>query len=282
MRRLQQRKIAQKVTKQPRREAALRMGSAALLWALLLPNAQGASLPEVVDKVRPSIVAVGTAYPPRQPNRKGDAVTYRGTGFVVGNGLHVVTNAHVLPDKLDTDNNETIAVFSGRGAEATAHPATVVATDREHDLAVLAIRGAPLPALSLGDSAKVREGQEIAFTGFPIGVVLGLYPVTHRGIVSSITPIARAVENSRSLNAAQLQHLRNGRFDTFQLDATAYPGNSGSPVYEATTGRVIGVLNSVLVKESKESVLERPSGISYAIPVVHVNTLMKSAGAGSQ
>ncbi len=282
MRRLRQREIARKVTKQPRREVALRLGIAALFWVLLLPNAQGASLPDVVDKVRPSIVAVGTAYPPRQPNRKGDPVTYRGTGFVVGNGLQVVTNAHVLPDKLDTDNNETIAVFSGRGANATAHPATVVATDREHDLAVLAIQGAPLPALSLGDSAKVREGQEIAFTGFPIGMVLGLYPVTHRGIVSSITPIARPVENSRSLNAAQLQHLRNSRFDTFQLDATAYPGNSGSPVYEATTGRVIGVLNSVFVKESKESVLERPSGISYAIPVVHVNALLKSAGAGGQ
>jgi len=158
----------------------------------------------------------------------------------------------------------------------------VVATDREHDLAILAIRGAALPVLSLGDSATVREGQEIAFTGFPIGAVLGLYPVTHRGIVSSITPIARPVENSRNLNAAQLRHLRNSRFDTFQLDATAYPGNSGSPVYEATTGRVIGVLNSVFVKESKESVLERPSGISYAIPVLHVNALLKSAGAGGQ
>ncbi len=244
------------------------------LLVLLIPGALGAGLPDVVDKVRPSIVAVGTAYPPRQPNRKGEPVTYRGTGFVVGNGLQIVTNAHVLPTKLDTDNNETIAVFSGRGARATAHPATVVVVNQEHDLALLAIQGPPLSALPLGDSAMVREGQEVAFTGFPIGMVLGLYPVTHRGIVSAITPIARPLENSRDLSPAQLQQLRNSRFDAFQLDATAYPGNSGSPVYEAATGRVIGVLNSVFVKESKETVLEKPSGISYAIPINHLKPLL--------
>ena len=249
----------------------------ALLAWVLGSAASAASLPDIVDKVRPSIVGIGTAYPPRQPNRKGDPVAYRGTGFVVGNGLQVVTNAHVIPDILDSDNNQTLAVFSGRGAQAKAHPATVLAMDEQHDLALLGIQGESLPPMVLGDSAVVREGQEIAFTGFPIGMVLGLYPVTHRGIVSAITPIARPVENSRTLNAAQLVHLRKSRFDTFQLDATAYPGNSGSPVYEPSSGQVIGVLNSVFVKESKESVLERPSGISYAIPAVHVRALIQAA-----
>ena len=247
---------------------------ALLVSCWLLPSAWSATLPDVIDKVRPSIVGVGTAYPPRQPNRKGDPVTYRGTGFAVGDGLQVVTNAHVLPEKLDSENNETLAIFTGRGASAQARVATLVATDAQHDLALLAIQGKPLPVLQLGDSTGVREGQEIAFTGFPIGMVLGLYPVTHRGIVSAITPIARPVENSRTLNAVQLEHLRNSRFDTFQLDATAYPGNSGSPVFEITTGKVIGVLNSVFVKESKESVLQKPSGISYAIPINHLKPLL--------
>jgi len=259
----------------------MRLVIALVLWGLMLP-ALGASLPDVIDRVRPSIVGVGTAYPPRQPNRKGDAVSYRGTGFVVGNGLLVVTNAHVLPDKLDAGNNQSLAVFSGRGAKATAHIATVVATDEQHDLALLAIQGEPLPALVLGDSSTVREGQEVAFTGFPIGMVLGLYPVTHRGIVAAITPIARPVENSRSLNAAQIANLRNSQFDAFQLDAIAYPGNSGSPVFDPVTGRVIGVINSVFVKERKESVLERPSGISYAIPGSYVKALLKGAGFDSR
>jgi S1-C subfamily serine protease len=127
--------------------------------------------------------------------------------------------------------------------------------------------------MRLGDSDTVREGQKIAFTGFPIGMVLGLYPVTHRGIVAAITPMARPVENARTLNGAQMKRLRN-LFDAFQLDGTAYPGNSGSPVYEPDTGRVVGVINSVVVKESKESVLEKPSGISYAIPAKYVQQLL--------
>ena len=124
----------------------------------------------------------------------------------------------------------------------------------------------------------MREGQEVAFTGFPIGAVLGLYPVTHRGIVSVIVPMARPANTSRTLTAIQLKHMRNP-FMVFQLDATAYPGNSGSPVYEQGTGKVIGVLNSVFVKESRESVLSKPSGISYAIPVEHVARLLPGSGS---
>jgi serine protease Do len=246
----------------------------ALLVLLLVAEVRGASLPDVIDRVRPSVVGVGTAYPPRQPNRQGDPVSYRGTGFVVGNGLQVITNAHVIPEKLDTDNNESLAIFSGRGAKATAYLATVVETDTEHDLVLLDIQGTPLPALELGDSDAVREGQEIAFTGFPIGVVLGLFPVTHRGIIAAITPMARPSENARNINASQIRRLRS-RFDAFQLDATAYPGNSGSPVFEPDSGRVIGVINSVFIKESKEAILSKPSGISYAIPAKYVHRLLK-------
>jgi S1-C subfamily serine protease len=258
----------------------MRISITILLWLTLSPVVWADSLPDVIDRLRASVVGVGTAYPPRQPNRKGDPASYRGTGFVVGDGLHVVTNAHVIPSTLDVENNQIIAVFSGRGAKAVAHPAQVVNIDKAHDLALLEIQGPPLPAMTLGDSDMVREGQEVAFTGYPIGMVLGLYPVTHRGIVAAITPIARPVENARTLDAAQLRHLRGKGFEAFQLDAIAYPGNSGSPVFEPDTGRVVGVLNSVFVKESKESALESPSGISYAIPATHVLGLLRLA-AGS-
>ena len=64
------------------------------------------------------------------------------------------------------------------------------------------------------------------------------------------------------------------RFDAFQLDAIAYPGNSGSPLFEPETGHVIGILNMVFVKETKENVLSKPSGISYAIPVRYLRALI--------
>lgn len=251
----------------------MRYLTAILFFSLAVPTVFAGSLPDTIAAIRGGIVGVGLAYPPRQPNRKGDPVTFMATGFVVGDGLHVISNAHVIPKEVDTDNKQNLAVFSGRGASSRVHFARVVRTDEEHDLVLLEIVGPALPALTLGDSETVREGQEVAFTGFPIGVVLGLYPVTHRGIISVITPIARPVETSRTLTAAQLKRMRNP-FVAFQLDATAYPGNSGSPVYEPDTGRVIGVVNSVFIKETRESILSKPSGITYAIPAVHVRNLL--------
>ena len=74
-----------------------------------------------------------------------------------------------------------------------------------------------------------------------------------------------------------LQRLTIGSFPIFQLDATAYPGNSGSPVYDAATGEVVGVINMVFVKGTKESVLTQPSGITYAIPAKYLQDLVQKS-----
>lgn len=242
---------------------------AAVLLGLFCHRTIGAELPDIIDRIRPSIVAVGTVMPLRRPTAQ-----FMGTGFVVADGRRVITNHHVIPDLIDRAKNETLAVFSGRGSQSKVHPARIVKTDPDHDLVLLEITNGPLPAMSLAPETTIREGEAIAFTGFPIGMVLGLYPVTHRGIISTITPIVIPSNNSRSLTAKQIQRMRN-RFEVYQLDGTAYPGNSGSPVYDAQSGKVVGVLNSVFVKGTKEMLLERPSGISYAIPVKYVHELLK-------
>lgn len=240
------------------------------------PSLLADSLPDVIDKMRSSIVGIGTVYPPRQPNVRGEFVSFYATGFVVGNGLQVITNAHVLPENTDVDNNETLAVFTGRGKNSQARSARLVIKDERTDLALLEIEGEPIPALTLGHSDTVREGMDVAFTGFPIGVILGLYPVTHTGIISAITPLARPANTAKQLTAEQLRLMRNP-MTVFQMDAIAYPGNSGSPIYVPNSGVVIGVLNSVFVKKGKESMLTKPSGITYAIPAQYVITLLAEA-----
>lgn len=234
--------------------------------------AETQALPDTVDKIKPAIVAVGTYQKTRRP-----PAIFRGTGFVIADGLHVVTNAHVLPDKLDADKREFLAVFAGKGEVSDVREATQVAYDSDHDLAVLRISGRPLTALTLGDSSRVREGESYAFTGFPIGMVLGLHSVTHRGIVSAITPIAIPQLSAQQLDKKVLARLIDP-YDVFQLDATAYPGNSGSPLYDPVTGQVVGILNKIFVQSTKESILEKPSGISYAIPINHLRELLKKSG----
>jgi len=227
-----------------------------------------ADLPQTIIKIKPSIVGVGTVLPTRQPPGR-----LMGTGFAVGSGQFIVTNAHVIPERLEEEKNEFLAVFVGIGREAETRSAKLVQTDEIHDLALLKVSGKKLPAMTLGRTDEALEGKLYAFSGFPIGAVLGLYPVTHRGIVSAISPVAIPVDTSKTLDVQMIRRLRNP-YNVLQLDATAYPGNSGSPLYEIDSGRVIGVINKVFIKETKEKVLEKPSGISYAIPVDFVRELL--------
>jgi len=229
-----------------------------------------ASLADVIDVTKKSVVAVGTYMPKRSP--KG---IFLGTGFAISNGDLVVTNAHVLPKNVNTKSIETIAIFFRNGKHVKMLKARAVAIDKEHDIAVLKLLAGKLPAMELTDSL-VREGQLVAFTGYPIGMVLGVYPVTHRGIVSAISPVALPVLNARQLNSKLMRRLRDP-YNVYQLDATAYPGNSGSPVYETETGKVIGIVNKVFIKETKETILSKPSGITYAIPIRHLNDLLKKS-----
>ena len=176
-----------------------------LLSQVAASGAFGAGdFPDVVDRIRPAVVAVGAAYPRRQPIGDRPPYRVRGTGFAVLDGLHIVTNDHVLPDKLDTDRRETIAVFVGRGRHAEVRPATLLARDEEHDLALLGITGAALAPIPFGDDRPVREGESIAITGFPIGAVLGFFPATHRGYVAALTPMARAADRGRQQQALGL------------------------------------------------------------------------------
>jgi len=83
--------------------------------------------------------------------------------------------------------------------------------------------------------------------------------------LAAITPHGAALTlNSRSLDAKSINRMRTP-YTVFQLDGTAYPGNSGSPMYDIETGAVYGIINMVFVKGTKENALAEPSGISYAI-----------------
>jgi S1-C subfamily serine protease len=225
---------------------------------------------DVIAKMKPSVVAVGTYQRTRSP-----AFVFRGTGFVVGDGTTVVTNAHVLPASLAEDQFETLAVVLP-GDERTDNGRTAVRAglDRDRDLAVLKIAGSALPALKIGDGTKVREGDTYLIIGYPIGNVLGAYPVTHRAMISSIVPLAIPSGNAAQLDPRLVRRISSGAFAVFQLDATAYPGNSGSPVIDPATGDVVGVVNMVLVRGTRESALSQPTGITYAIPAQYLRELL--------
>src|ERR1700731_5016880 len=100
----------------------------------------------------------------------------QGSGFIIDKDGHVLTNYHVIAE--------------ARQVEVTLHNrkkfrATVVGTDRAHDLAVLQIKGPGLTPMVLGDSRNLQVGQKV----YAIGNPFGLSGTMTRGIISSIRPV---------------------------------------------------------------------------------------------
>ena len=228
----------------------------------------------LIARVKPSVVLVGS-YGLLDSPRFG----FSGTGFVVSDGRHVVTNVHVLPPVQPGRVDRSIAIQSWNADSGwRVQEARIERTDALHDLALLLIEGPPLPALKLSQS-DAPEGADILIMGFPLGGALGYAHVTHRGMVAARTAIAPQAMTSQSLQPRALKQLRQGSFEVLQLDATAYPGNSGGPVLDLASGEVVGVLNMVLVKGTREAALSAPSGISYAVKASDVAALMAGRAA---
>jgi S1-C subfamily serine protease len=157
----------------------------------------------------------------------------QGSGFIIDKEGHVLTNYHVIAD--------------ARQVEVTLHNrkkyrATVIGTDRSHDLAVIQIKGSEFTPMVLGDSRNLQVGQKV----YAIGNPFGLAGTMTRGIISSIRPVQEP-------DGMQID-------EAIQTDAAINPGNSGGPLLN-WHGEVIGI-NTMIASNVGQS-----AGIGFAIPV---------------
>jgi S1-C subfamily serine protease len=157
----------------------------------------------------------------------------QGSGFVIDKEGHILTNYHVIAD--------------ARQVEVTLHDrkkykATIVGTDKSHDLAIVQIKAPNLQPMVLGDSANLQVGQKV----YAIGNPFGLAGTLTRGIVSSI----RQVQEPDGLVIDE----------AIQTDAAINPGNSGGPLLN-WHGEVIGI-NTMIASSVGQS-----AGIGFAIPI---------------
>jgi S1-C subfamily serine protease len=157
----------------------------------------------------------------------------QGSGFIIDKDGHILTNYHVIAD--------------ARQIEVTLHnrkkyKATIVGTDRSHDLAVVQIKAPDLTPMVLGDSRNLQVGQKV----YAIGNPFGLSGTLTRGIVSSI----RSVQEPDGMTIDE----------AIQTDAAINPGNSGGPLLN-WHGEVIGI-NTMIASNVGQS-----AGIGFAIPI---------------
>lgn len=257
--------------------AALALAAVFVLRAGSAAHAANEDLfPAVIAAARPSVVAVGSYSAKDAPS-----VAYAGTGFVVGDGRTVATNAHVIEAVRRRDRLGQLQVFFPDASPLAGRPATVLAEDRFHDVALLRFEGAAATPLRLDPQSVPEQGSAVGVLGYPIGVQLGLVPAAHKGVIAAVVPAVLPLPRGARLTPELAEAIRRP-YDLYQLDLLVFPGNSGSPLVDAIDGRVVGIINKTLASRTREHLLSEPSGISYAVPIRWVNELLiriESAGS---
>lgn len=238
------------------------------------PLRSQAGLPELIAAIKPSVCAIGWLNALESPRFR-----FRGTGFFIGDGSTVATCWHVIAQEPAATNPQAVSSMAVQVQRPDGglswQSAELVSRDERRDLAILRVQGPAGTPLPLDTAVVAREGTDIVLMGFPIGGTLGFRHVTHRGIVASVVVSALPTATAQQLNEGAVSRLRSGAFEMLQLDATAYPGNSGGPVLDASSGRVVGVVNMVKLKGDRESAFSQPTGITYAVPVRYLIELQK-------
>src|SRR5215470_581344 len=157
----------------------------------------------------------------------------QGSGFVIDKDGHVLTNYHVIAEA-----REVWVTLHNR----KKYRASIIGTDKSHDLAIVQIKAPDLQPMVLGDSTNLQVGQKV----YAIGNPFGLSGTLTRGIVSSI----RQVQEPDGMVIDE----------AIQTDAAINPGNSGGPLLN-WHGEVVGI-NTMIASNVGQS-----AGIGFAIPI---------------
>ena len=196
------------------------------------------SLADIFDKTETGVVRINVKRPDTDA-RGGGGV---GSGFVYDSLGHIITNDHVV----ENAQKITVTFLDGR-----SYKAKVIGKDHFTDLAVIKVNTSSnaLTPLPVGNSSKLRVGEQIAAIGNPFGLSGSM----SSGIVSQVGRVLPSQDRGFQIP------------DIIQTDAAINPGNSGGPLLNMK-GEVIGI-NTAIQSDSGSF-----AGVGFAIPA---NTLKK-------
>ncbi len=183
---------------------------------------------DAIGRVLPSVVSIN-GY---RTNGNGDSIT--GTGVIVSNDGHILTNYHLIVDV------ESIVVQT---ADKSIHDADLIGISPDIDIAVLKINTSEFPAIAASEDKYLRQGDVV----FAIGNPFGLEGSASMGIVSAVGRTRLGLYDNESF---------------IQTDAAINPGSSGGPLTN-TKGQMVGINSALYYRQ--HGVL--PQGIGFAIPV---------------
>lgn len=209
------------------------VGILALILMATLAPAAPAQFADLIERVRPSIGFILVTLQ--------DGSVFSGSGFVIRSDGYLLSASHVF----DGGAKTIIVTFPG----GRPIPAQVLGRDQKRDMAVLKVEASGLRALPYA-SAAPRQGDEVLVFGYPMAGVLGSTSVSvTRGIISAY----------------------NDRFEMYQIDAAANPGNSGGPALNPR-GEIIGMLIGGL---------REASGVNFLVPFTVLREYAQSVIQGA-
>ncbi len=232
----------------------------------MFKNGQG--LKEKIRAIGPSIVAIGFTPNPQQ-------VTIVGSGFCVSDDGKLLTAAHVwnqIPENLKANVKAFVMVEEKMDYLNRYQWITVklVSKNDPDDIAILQLeeyKETLLKPLELGDSDRLDVGQDVYFIGFPYAAQLindgfGVTLVVNKGIISVVKRDGQKPEHPRSW---------------IFVDTISNPGNSGCPLIDVETNKVIGV-NSISFrigsKVKPDLDIREPMHIAGAKPINLAKSLL--------
>jgi putative serine protease PepD len=201
------------------------------------PSSNGIDAKTLAAAVTPSVVSI-------EVNTSAGGGT--GSGSIYSSSASesfIITNNHVVADAATSGTIE-VELLNGE-----VYPATIVGRDIAYDIAVIKLKVGNLPAIKIGDSAKVSVGDPVIAIGSPLGlastVTSGIISALNRPVITGSTGLESYV-------------------NAIQTDAAINPGNSGGALIDAA-GKLIGV-NSAIATLSSGSA-SGSIGLGFSIPI---------------
>ena len=174
-----------------------------------------------------------------------DPKEWSGTGFALNNG-YVVTNYHVI------ENAKSISIKGIKGDFTSKYNATIIATDKYNDLALLQISDNSFKGFgSIPYNVKTSVsdvGEDVFVLGYPLTSTMGDEIKLTTGVISSKTGF-------------------QGDVSLYQISAPIQPGNSGGPLFD-NKGNIIGIVNA----KHKDA-----ENVGYAIKMSYLKNLIESS-----
>ncbi|UYQ64231.1 S1C family serine protease [Streptomyces peucetius] len=211
--------------------------------------------PESADRAPDSVAGIAARALPSVVTLhvSGDTEQGTGTGFVLDEQGHILTNNHVV-DPAGTDGDISVTFSGGETAKAT-----LVGKDSGYDLAVVKVTGVGgLKPLPLGNSENVQVGDPVVAIGAPFD----LQNTVTSGIISAKErPITAGGEKG---DGSDISYV-----DALQTDAPINPGNSGGPLVDSQA-RVIGINSAIRAADTgagPDGGQAGSIGLGFAIPI---------------